>query len=62
MQIVPSDPSGQPIDIKWLDYHRFHNGQELIVFDSFSEYANYFNLIPKDDGIDPNSEITDSNP
>ena len=62
MQIVPSDPSGQPIDIKWLDYHRFYNGHELIVFDNFFEYANYFNLIPKDDGIDPNSEITDSNP
>lgn len=56
MQIVPSNPDGQPIDLKWIEYHRYYNGKELIIFDDFFEYANYFNLIPKNDTPDPNQD------
>jgi hypothetical protein len=44
MQIVPTYPNGEPIDPEYTKYHRYFNGTELIVFDDFAEYAEYFGL------------------
>lgn len=53
MKIVESYPSGEPLDPQWTKYHRYFNGVELVVFDDFSEYATYFNLVPEESD-DPN--------
>lgn len=50
MKSVPFKPNGEPIDEEYTKYNRFFNGQELLIFDDFLEYAIFIGL------INPNEE------